>query len=116
MTGVEGFVLKLAVLGFVVITLNVPFGYWRANVPRFSVQWFAAVHLPVLLTILLRFLSGTGLTLVVIPFSVLFFFLGQQLGGMLKRFLAGKVPETGGSGSCLVWDLVRFYRVGERAA
>ena len=38
---------------FVILLLNLPFGYWRAGVARFSRGWFLAVHVPVPFVILI---------------------------------------------------------------
>ena len=52
--------IKLTIIALLVFILNIPFGYWRANVKRFSSQWFLAIHLPVPFIIALRILSGIG--------------------------------------------------------
>lgn len=68
-----------------VLVLNIPFGAWRAGVPKFSRSWFLAVHLPVPLVVALRLSFELGwqpLTLVVLAGA---FFLGQLLGGLLRR-------------------------------
>ncbi|MCK5137727.1 MAG: hypothetical protein KAR19_18220 [Bacteroidales bacterium] len=51
---------KLIIITILVLVLNIPFGYWRANVSRFSTQWFLAIHIPVLFIVALRLLSGIG--------------------------------------------------------
>ena len=37
-----------------VLVVNLPFGFWRAGIRKFSVSWFAAVHLPILLGVGVR--------------------------------------------------------------
>jgi hypothetical protein len=69
-----------------VLTLNLPFGYWRSNVKRFSKQWFLAVHIPVPFVIALRILSGLGWRLITFPVMVGAFFTGQLLGGVIQHF------------------------------
>ncbi len=38
---------KLIIVSIIVFSINIPFGYWRANVKKFSLQWILAVHIPV---------------------------------------------------------------------
>jgi hypothetical protein len=64
--------------------VNLPFGYWRAGVRRFSVAWFLAVHLPVPVAIALRLLSGLGWRLSALPILVGAYFCGQFLGGKIR--------------------------------
>lgn len=70
-------------IGVLGLVLNVPLGYWRVSVKKFSKQWFLAVHLSVPLIYLLRIESGLGLK--VIPFMVLAAFTGQFLGGRVRK-------------------------------
>jgi glycosyltransferase A (GT-A) superfamily protein (DUF2064 family) len=68
-----------------VLAINIPFGYWRAAVRRFSTSWFLAVHVPVLIAITVRILSKLGWSFATFPVLVGCFFLGQFLGGRLRR-------------------------------
>lgn len=52
--------IRLAALGLAVFLLNLPFGYWKASVPRFSVSWVLAIHLPVPAVVALRLGLGVG--------------------------------------------------------
>ena len=61
--------------------LNLPFGFYRAYVRRFSWQWFLAIHLPVPFIFILRITSGTSWT--VIPAFIACAVAGQLLGGFL---------------------------------
>ena len=69
-----------------VLTLNLPFGYWRSQVKRFSTQWFLAVHIPVPFVIALRILSGLGWRFITFPVMIGAFFTGQLLGGLIQHF------------------------------
>jgi len=71
---------------FVVLLLNLPFGFVRAGTERFSRSWFLAVHVPVPLVIGVRLLSGLGWRLGTVPFFVGAFLLGQFLGGRMRRW------------------------------
>ena len=68
-----------------VLVLNLPFGFWRASVTRFSRQWFLAVHIPVPFVIALRLLSGLGFQLATFPVMVGAFFAGQLAGGAVRH-------------------------------
>ncbi len=75
---------KLGIVAAAVFVLNLPFGWWRAGVPRLSRSWFLAVHVPVPLVVALRLLSGLGFRLSTIPVLVAAFFAGQLAGGRLR--------------------------------
>ncbi len=98
--------VKLLLISLVVFALNIPFGYWRANVRKFSLHWALAIHLPVPVIIALRIFSGLGFAWYTYVFMVFAFFMGQRLGGvLLKRF-----RESGNEvSSCLVMDLYRRF-------
>ena len=91
------------------LIINIPFGYWRANVRRFSLQFFLAIHIPVALIILYRFLSGTGFEPVTLLFTIPAFFLGQLSGSKIYSFrkLKGSDPIT----SCMVMDVIRINKI-----
>ncbi len=74
----------LAVAGGV-LAVNLPFGFWRAGVRRFSLAWFAAVHLPILMAVVLRLLSGLGWRFATFPVLLGAYFTGQYIGGVLRR-------------------------------
>lgn len=67
-----------------ILTVNVPFGFWRAGTRRFSIPWFMAVHLPIPLAVGLRLVSGLGWRLATIPLLVGAYVAGQYLGGVLR--------------------------------
>jgi hypothetical protein len=82
--------MKLVFISAVVLLLNLPFGYWRAGARRFSLRWFFAIHVPVLLVIGLRLVSGIGWQMVTFPILIGAFFGGQFLGGLFKRIIANR--------------------------
>ncbi len=73
-------VIELMLLVFLI---NLPFGYWRGKVNRFSREWLMAVHIPVPFVFLLRILSGFGWKF--IPLFMLSFAMGQFAGGKLGK-------------------------------
>ena len=92
----------------IVFILNIPFGYWRANTSRFSLQWFLSIHLAVPIVIFLRFYSGLGWQLITFPLLIGAFFSGQFLGGKLHIWWSKSWLSH--ASSCLVWDLVTKVR------
>jgi hypothetical protein len=74
----------LLIVAVVVFLLNLPFGFWRARVPRFSRSWILAVHLPVPMVIVCRIYSGLGWHLITFPVMIGAFFLGQFVGGKIS--------------------------------
>lgn len=79
------FAIRLAVAALVVASVNVPFGYWRSGARKFSAPWFLAVHLPVPLVVAVRLLSGLGWRLATFPVMIGAYFLGQIIGGRIRR-------------------------------
>lgn len=82
------YILKLVLLTVVVFLLNLPFGYWRAGVKKFSFKWFLYIHLPVPAVILLRICSDVGFAFYTYPLFAGAFFGGQIVGRKLlyERF------------------------------
>jgi hypothetical protein len=98
-------VIEVALLVFV---FNIPFGYWRANVKKFSWQWALSIHIPVPIVILLRIYSGIGYHWATYPFLVGGFFLGQYSGKLLFNALQKRIPDS--LSSCLVMDVFRLRK------
>lgn len=86
--------MNLWMVAAAVLVLNVPFGYWRAGVRKFSWQWILAVHLPVPMVIALRIYSGLGFHFYSFPIMIGAFFLGQMSGGKLKAILRRRDEEV----------------------
>lgn len=75
--------MKVSLIALLIMLLNTPFGFWRAKVPKFSIFWFLAVHIPVPIVILIRIYSDIGFELYTYPILVGAFFIGQFLGGKI---------------------------------
>jgi hypothetical protein len=75
---------KLAAVAAATLALNLPFGFWRAGVRKFSLRWFLAVHAPVPMIVGLRLAAGLGWRLSTFPVLVGAFFGGQMLGGRAR--------------------------------
>lgn len=101
-------ITKIAILSISIFLFNIPFGYWRANVKKFSIQWVLAIHLPVPFIVFLRIYSEIGFAWFTYVFFVAAFFLGQRVGAIFNK----KTKLTKGkASSCLVMDLCRNYCV-----
>ncbi len=100
--------IELLYVGLLVCALNIPFGYWRANAEKRTVEWFVAIHMPVPFVVALRLLFGVPLSFSTLPFLMSMFFLGQYTGGTIYKWRANRT-ETRVS-SCLVWDIVCTIR------
>jgi len=97
--------IHLIFVALIVIVFNIPFGYWRANVKKFSLQWILAIHVPVPFVIIERILSGIGFAWITYPILIIVFFLGQFIGVKLYLFLKNNkhYPVT----SCFIMDCYR---------
>ena len=97
--------MNIFIAAVFIIIINIPFGYWRANVKRFSTQWAMAIHVPVIIVVPLRVYTNIGFDLYTYPVLITAFFLGQYLGSKIyiKRVAFGFEPVT----SCLVMDVYR---------
>jgi len=76
--------LALLAVAAATLVLNLPFGFWRAGVRKFSPSWFLAVHAPVPMIVGLRLAAGLGWRLSTFPVLVGAFFGGQFLGGLIR--------------------------------
>ncbi len=96
-------ILLLAAL--IDLLFNIPFGYWRANTKKFSLQWFLSIHLPIPFLIILRIYSGIGFEFITYPIMVSAFLLGQHFGYKLHKWRLGKglTPLS----SCLILDILK---------
>lgn len=78
--------MNLTITSVIVVLINIPFGYWRASVKKFSLRWFLAVHIPVPIILALRFYGEIGFAFYTYIFLVSAFFIGQQIGSLLKKY------------------------------
>lgn len=79
----------LFLLAVIVFVLNLPFGFWRSKVRKFSFKWFLFIHLPVPAVVLLRIYSGVGFEFITYPVLIGAFFMGQYVG---KKHIASLIP------------------------
>jgi hypothetical protein len=77
--------MSLLSIALIVFLLNLPFGFWRSSVKKFSWQWFVAIHLPVPIVVAIRIVSGLGFEPISYPVLIGAFFLGQFVGARVGR-------------------------------
>lgn len=63
--------------------LNLPFGFYRSGVRKYSWRWFLAIHLPIPLLLVTRLELGIGWHILPLVFACAL--LGQLAGGLLRR-------------------------------
>ena len=76
--------LRLLAVAAATLVVNLPFGFWRAGVRKFSPAWFLAVHATVPLIVGMRLAAGLGWRLSTFPILVGAFFGGQFIGGRIR--------------------------------
>jgi hypothetical protein len=97
--------MRLFLVAISIIVLNVPFGYWRTNVKKFSLQWILAIHLPIPVIIAERIFSGIGFSSVSYPVLIVAFIVGQLASQRIYHFM--KVKKRFQVSSCFVMDCYR---------
>lgn len=85
----------------------IPFGYWRANVRKYSMQWIFAIHIPVPFIVILRIYSDIGFAWHTYVFFIVAFFLGQCAGAKISTWYREKYENVS---SCLFCDLITFLK------
>ncbi len=81
--------IPLAAVACATLILNLPFGFWRAGVRKFSLAWFLAVHVPVPLIVVMRIAAGVGWQLSTFPVLAGAFLGGQILGSRMRSAIKG---------------------------
>ena len=72
--------MNLFLVTTAVLLFNIPFGFWRGGVKKYSLKWFMFIHLPIPAIILLRIYSNIGFAPDTYLFLVSAFFIGQKMG------------------------------------
>jgi hypothetical protein len=83
----------IALLAFIVFMINVPFGFWRKSQKRFSLNWFLSIHIPVIISIGLRYLCDIKFEWLYLLLFVLIFITGQFLGRILYSYYLKSIME-----------------------
>jgi hypothetical protein len=101
--------IEIIWVSILILVFNIPFGYWRANVKRFSLQWYLAIHIPVPFIILLRIYTDVGFGWQTYVYLVVAFFIGQRLGSYIRNKLKKHFEVS----SCLIMDLFKLSKISE---
>ncbi len=80
---------ELFIVMLATFLLNLPFGWLRVTVPKFSFRWFLYIHLPIPFIVALRLTLGIGFKYV--PILIALAILGQLVGGKARTFLVGEL-------------------------
>ena len=86
--------MKLFVIGIIVFLINLPCGYWRSKVKRFSVKWFLAIHISIPIVYSIRIYEGIGWEVSSFIVLVGAYFLGQFIGSRYLENFMRKMKET----------------------
>ena len=71
----------LLVLAFTFV-VNLPFGWWRQGLRKFSLAWWLAIHLPIPLVIALRI--SLKIPYATVPLVIAAAVVGQWVGGRFR--------------------------------
>jgi len=82
---------RIALLALLIVLVNLPFGYWRHGLRRFSPTWFVAIHAPVPLIVGLRVGMALPWRLETFPLLAASYFTGQFLGARIRAKRAHRV-------------------------
>lgn len=91
---------SVIILCFGAFLINLPFGFYRQGVRKYSWRWFLAIHLPIPFVLAMRL--GLGQNWRVVPLLFVFAVVGQVAGGLLRFGLknnAHPVEQKTGSDS-----------------
>ena len=76
---------RLTAVVLATFLINLPMGWWRAGVRKFSPMWFVTVHAAIPLVVLMRLKSEIGFAWYTYPPMIIGYFGGQFLGAVLCR-------------------------------
>ncbi len=96
----------LLIVSILIFISNVPFGYWRANVKKFSLQWFLSIHIPIPFIVLARIFTDLGFQWYTYFFTVSSFFFGQYSGKLIYKAFKEKNSEI--VSSFILVDIYRY--------
>lgn len=78
MVQISNYVL-IIIVSLIAFIINLPMGWWRASVRKFSLSWFLAIHLSVPLIFYIR--TMVGIDSGIVPILIFLAVSGQLVGG-----------------------------------
>lgn len=75
--------LKLTLVLLLTVVINLPFGYWRQGLKKFTLPWWLAIHLPIPLIVAFRI--GLGIPYSTVPLVIASAVAGQWIGGRMRK-------------------------------
>ncbi|QAR33840.1 hypothetical protein EP073_10635 [Geovibrio thiophilus] len=75
MTDIQGIIVLICIAA---VILNLPFGYLRRFTKRFSLAWFACIHIPIVFIAVIRISTHTPWAFA--PLFLAMGILGQMIG------------------------------------
>lgn len=87
-------IYRLAAVALATLVINIPMGYWRESVRKFSPAWFVAVHLAVPLVVVMRHKSDIGFAWYTYPPMLICYFGGQFIGSRYRRRKIAATQES----------------------
>lgn len=82
--------MNLIIAIILVFIINIPAGYWRGGLRKFSLWWFVSIHLPIPFVVLIRLGFDIGFALYSYPIFIFAFFSGQFLGKYIYKYKTKK--------------------------
>lgn len=79
MTDIQGIIVAITITALI---LNLPFGYMRKFTRKFSLAWFACIHVPIIFIAFIRI--STGIPWAYAPVFLAMGIAGQILGHKLS--------------------------------
>ena len=87
-------IYRLIAVSLATLLINIPMGYWRESVSKFSPAWFVAVHAAVPLVVLMRHKSHIGFAWWTYPPMLICYFGGQFIGSRYRRRKMAAIQEN----------------------
>ncbi len=88
MTDIQGIIALICIAA---VILNLPFGYLRRFTRRFSLPWFACIHIPIIFVAVIRISTHTPWAYA--PLFLVMSIAGQMAGYRIKLRRSGEQQE-----------------------
>ncbi len=85
--------MYLIIASIIVFLINIPLGFWREGVRKFSLSWFIAIHAAVPAIVGMRSFFDLGHAWYTYAIFVPLYFLGQRSGALIRISQRKKIAE-----------------------